>query len=310
VRILITGACGHIGSYLVSNINKISKIREIVLVDNFYSSRYWPIFNLKQKKKISFHQINVDQFGSLDNFNKIDLIIHCASFTNAENSFSIKNQMYKNNINCIKNIIHYCIKKKTKLFHLSSTSVYGKQKKIVNEDDASFLKPQSPYAEIKLIEEKLIKKNNKKINYMSFRLGTIAGVSKGMRFHTAINKFCLNAGLNQKIEIYKTAYNQFRPYLSIKDLFHVFKYCIDKDIYNNDVYNVLSGNFTVKQIIDKIKKYKKNVKIKFVNSLIMNQLSYHVDDSKIKSLGVKFNSTIDHDIKDTLNLFNGLKNDL
>ena len=145
---------------------------------------------------------------------------------------------------------------------------------------------------------------------MSFRLGTIAGISKGMRFHTAINKFCLNAGLNQKIEIYKTAYNQFRPYLSIKDLFHVFKYCIDKDIYNNDVYNVLSGNFTVKQIIDKIKKYKKNVKIKFVNSFIMNQLSYHVDDSKIKSLGIKFNSKIDHDIKDTLNLFNGLKNDL
>ena len=82
----------------------------------------------------------------------------------------------------------YC--NKAKLIHISSTSVYGKQVKIVKEDDDKLLKPQSPYAEIKIIEEKLLKNKNN-LRYMSFRFGTIAGVSKGMRFHTAINKFCL-----------------------------------------------------------------------------------------------------------------------
>ena len=43
------------------------------------------------------------------------------------------------------------------------------------------------------------------MKFMSFRFGTIAGVSKGMRFHTAINKFCFNAALNEKILVYKTA---------------------------------------------------------------------------------------------------------
>ena len=142
---------------------------------------------------------------------------------------------------------------------------------------------------------------------MSFRLGTIAGVSKGMRFHTAINKFCLNAGLNHKIEIYKTAYNQYRPYLSLGDLFQTFKHCVENNIYKNDIYNVLSGNYTVKQIVNEIKKHKSKVKIKFVNSAIMNKLSYLVDDSKIKSLGVKFNSKIEIDIKETLNLLSTLK---
>ena len=42
----------------------------------------------------------------------------------------------------------------------------------------------------------------------------------------------------------------------------------------------------------------------------MNQLSYLVDDSKIKKLGVKFQGNIDVDIKETLSLFKGLKNDL
>ncbi len=304
MKIIITGACGHIGSYLVSNIHKIKKIKEIFLVDNFHSKKYWPIFNLKNKPNFSFYQIDISKNGSLNIFKNVDLIIHCASYTNAENSFSIKNEMYKNNINCMKNVVNFCIKKKAKLFHLSSTSVYGKQVKIVHEDDEQFLKPQSPYAEIKLIEEKILQNNKKKLKYMTFRLGTIAGVSKGMRFHTAINKFCLNAGLNKKIEVYKTAYNQYRPYLTLKDLFLTFKICIENDLYNNDIYNVLSGNYSVKQIVNKIKKYKKNVKIKFVKTSIMNQLSYLVDDAKIKNLGIRLKSKIDIDIRDTLSLLN------
>jgi NAD dependent epimerase/dehydratase family. len=207
----------------------------------------------------------------------------------------------------MKNVINYCIKNKSKLIHISSTSVYGKQVKIVDENDESLLKPQSPYAEIKLQEEKMLKKNKNKIKFMSFRFGTIAGVSKGMRFHTAINKFCFNASLNEKILVYKTAYNQYRPYLSLKDAFKVFKFCIDKNVFNNDIYNALSGNYTVKQIIKMIKKYKKKTSIKFVKTRIMNQLSYHVDNKKLCSLGLKLNSSIQNDIKDTIKLLSGLK---
>ena len=214
--------------------------------------------------------------------------------------------MFRNNLSCIKNVIKYCKKNKTKLIHISSTSVYGKQNKIVNEDDNSFLKPQSPYAEIKLIEEQLLIKNKEKIRFISFRFGTIAGVSKGMRFHTAINKFCFDTSLNKKINIYRTALNQYRPYLSLKDAFKVFKFCIDKNIFNNNIYNALSGNYTVKQIINFIKKYKKNVSIKLVKSEIMNQLSYHVDNKKLNNLGLKLNSPIESDIKKTLELFKNL----
>ena len=156
------------------------------------------------------------------------------------------------------------------------------------------------------MEEKLLKKERKKLKYISFRFGTIAGTSKGMRFHTAINKFCLNASLNEKIQIYKTAFNQYRPYLSLKDAFKLFKFCIEKNVFNNDVYNALSGNFTVKEILKIIKKYKKKIKVQFVKTKIMNQLSYHVDDKKLKKLGLILNYKIEKDIKETLNLFKSL----
>ena len=308
MKIIITGACGHIGSYIAENVHKIKKIKNTVLVDNLKSNRFSSIFNLRKKSNIKFYIKDLNDINTLDEFKNVDYLIHCASMTNAEKSFGNKKEMYKNNLNCLKTTIRYCKKNKVKLIHLSSTSVYGKQAKIVDENcEKKYLKPQSPYAKIKLIEEKMLKKESKHLKYVTFRFGTIAGVSKGIRFHTAVNKFCFNAALNEKIQIYKTALHQYRPYLSVRDAFKVFKFCIEKDFFKNDIYNALSGNFTVNQILKKIKKFKKNIGISLVNSAIMNQLSYHVDDSKIRKEGLKLNAKIDDDIRNTLKLFDYLK---
>ena len=308
MKIIITGACGHIGSYVAENVHKIKKIKNTVLVDNLKSNRFSSIFNLRKKSNIKFYIKDLNDINTLDEFKNVDYLIHCASMTNAEKSFGNKKEMYKNNLNCLKTTIRYCKKNKVKLIHLSSTSVYGKQAEIVDENcEKKYLKPQSPYAKIKLIEEKMLKKEGKHLKYVTFRFGTIAGVSRGIRFHTAVNKFCFNAALNEKIQVYKTALHQYRPYLSVRDAFKVFKFCIEKDFFKNDIYNALSGNFTVNQILKKIKKFKKNIGISLVNSAIMNQLSYHVDDSKIRKEGLKLNAKIDDDIRDTLKLFDYLK---
>ena len=307
MKVLITGALGHIGSYIAENIYKINKVKETILIDNLKSNATSSLYNLNKKSKLSFYIRDLNNKNSLNNFKNINYLIHCASLTNAEKSFGKKKEMFKNNLNCLKTVINFCKSKKVKLIHLSSTSVYGKQADLVDEEcEKRYLKPQSPYAKIKLIEEELLKKQ-KKLKYTTFRFGTIAGVSKGIRFHTAVNKFCFNAALNKKITVYKTALHQYRPYLSLSDAFKVFKFCIENDFFKNDIYNALSGNFTVDQILQKIKKIKKNIKITFVKSEIMNQLSYHVDDAKLKNEGLKLNSNLEKDIEDTLNLFNYLK---
>ena len=127
-----------------------------------------------------------------------------------------------------------------------------------------------------------------------------------MRFHTAVNKFCLKAFLDEDITVYKTALNQYRPYLSLKDAFKVFKFTIENDLFKNDIYNALSENCTVNQIIQKIKKYKKKIKIKFVYSKIMNQLSYHVNKRKLNNEGLYLKNKIVNDIKDTIKLLNNI----
>ena len=307
MSLLITGACGHIGSYLAENIHKIKKIKKTILVDNLESNRFCSLFELGKKNKLKFYLRNIEKENSLDDFKNIKYVIHCASMTNAEKSFGKEDLMYKNNIDCLKTVIKFCKKHKAKLFHLSSTSVYGKQTDLVDENcEEKYLKPQSPYADIKLIEEKMLKKESANLTYNTFRFGTIAGVSKGIRFHTAVNKFCLNAAINEDIHVYKTALNQFRPYLSLSDALKSFKFCIEKDFFQNDIFNILSGNFTVNQILDIIKKYKKKIKIKLVDAAIMNQLSYHVSKKKIEKEGLYLNYNIENDIKNTLKLLGNI----
>ena len=307
MKLIITGACGHIGSYVAERMHLIPKIKKTILIDNLESNRHCSLFNISTKNNLSFFQIDVSKKKSLDNFKDADYLIHCASMTNAEKSFGKEKEMYKNNLDCMNNVVNFCKKNRVKLIHLSSTSVYGKQSDLVDEKcEKKYLKPQSPYAKIKLIEENILKKT-KKIKFSTFRFGTIAGYSKGIRFHTAVNKFCLNAALNQDISVYKTALNQYRPYLSLRDAFKVFKFCIEKNFFRNDIFNILSGNFTVNQILTKIKNKKKTIKVKLVNSEIMNQLSYHVDDSKIRKYGLRLNSDLQKDINETLKLFTYLK---
>lgn len=308
MKILITGACGHIGSYLIENLYKIKKVKKAILIDNLKSNRFNSLFNTNKKNKVEFYLKDLNDIRSLDQFKGISIVFHFASMTNAEKSFGKEREMFSNNLNCLKTVIKFCEKTNAKLVHLSSTSVYGKQTDLVDETcEKKYLKPQSPYAKIKIMEENILKKNTKSIKYNTFRFGTIAGVSRGIRFHTAVNSFCLNAAIGEKIKVYKTALHQYRPYLSLEDAFKLFKFCIDENFFENDIYNVVSNNFTVNQIINKIKKLKKNIKISYVNSAIMNQLSYHVDKKKLSNRGLFLNSNLDRDVADTLNLFKNIK---
>ena len=308
MKILITGACGHIGSYFVENLYKIKKVKKAILIDNLKSNRFNSLFNTNKKNKVEFYLKDLNNIRSLDQFKGISIVFHFASMTNAEKSFGKEKEMFSNNLNCLKTVIKFCQKTNAKLVHLSSTSVYGKQTDLVDETcEKKYLKPQSPYAKIKIMEENILKKNTKSIKYNTFRFGTIAGVSRGIRFHTAVNSFCLNAAIGEKIKVYKTALHQYRPYLSLEDAFKLFKFCIDENFFENDIYNVVSNNFTVNQIINKIKKLKKNIKISYINSAIMNQLSYHVDKKKLSNRGLFLNSNLDRDVADTLNLFKNIK---
>ena len=308
MEILITGGLGHIGSYLLENIDKIKFIKKIYIIDNLSTNRYCSLFNLpKTNKKIYFYQNDLSLKNALKNFKKVDVVLNLASLTDAEGSLKIKNKIYRNNLGIFDNILRYCKKNSSKLIHISSTSVYGEQRGLVDEN-CKKLKPKSPYAEIKVKEENILKKN--KIRFVSYRFGTISGVSKGMRFHTAINKFCLYSVLGKPLPIWKSMMNKPRPYLSLRDAFKVIKFTIENNFFNNETFNILSENLTLKKIIGYFKKCKKTIKIKYEKSKLVNQYSYRVSNEKFTRKALLLKSNIYHDIKFTLKIFRNINNEM
>ena len=282
MNIIITGPLGHIGSKLIEEIHSVKNLKKIYLIDNASSNNLNVLFNLKTKKK-KFIFINEDLKNQdlLNNINsKIHLVIHLASITNAEQSFKNKEEVINNNLTVFNNVLKYCLKKKVKLMHISSTSVYGIQKNIVSES-TSALRPQSPYADVKLKEEIILQKNKNKLKFVTFRFGTITGTSKGMRFHTAVNKFCFNTIIKKEIPVWNDALDQFRPYLSLDDAIKTIIFFINRNLFNGEIYNVLTRNYTVRNILDLIKKNGYKMKIKKTNSPVLNQNSYIVSKKKI-----------------------------
>ena len=147
MKILITGTLGHIGSYIIENIHKNKKIKKVYLVDNFSNQKFNILFKIRNiKYKFIYGDLTQKKFCL--KLPKADTVIHLASITNAEKSFEIKKKIFTNNLGCFQNILDYCIKNKSKLIHISSTSVYGSKKGFINE--ATNVSPQSPYAEIKV----------------------------------------------------------------------------------------------------------------------------------------------------------------
>lgn len=305
MKIVITGALGHIGSSLIRFLPIVFPDSEIIMIDNMMTQRYPSLFNLPKNGKYNFIEVDITQSDLVPILKNCDYVIHLAAITDAAGSFEKANLVEENNYSGTVKIANTCLDLGIKMISLSSTSVYGTQNELVSEDCTNDeLKPQSPYAITKLKEERFLQAmaKDKGLKVAICRFGTIYGISTGMRFHTAVNKFCWQAVMNQPITVWETAYNQKRPYLDLKDACRAFEHIIKMDLFQGDVYNVLTQNSTVKEVTEIIKSYSPNLKIEFVESSIMNQLSYEVSNAKFINTGFEFMGNLEKSIEETINL--------
>jgi len=311
MKITVTGGLGHIGSALIrSNLASLG-VKEIVVIDSLSTQRFGSLFNLSQNPKITF----IDKFvGQLDG-NDLEIIkgstalIHLAAMTDASGSVHKKDELFANNLGSTETVIKLCIKQGIKLVFPSSTSVYGSQVSLVDENTLN-LNPQSPYADCKLKEEDLIRESTASGLYgVILRFGTIHGVSPGMRFHTAVNKFCFDYTLGKPLSVWRTAINQYRPYLALSDAIRAIQHVIGKEIYDGQIYNVLTENISLQRIISTIEEIGgRSARIEYVDSPIMNQFSYEVSKLKFEKTGFQYQGSVHEDISSTLKILDGIQN--
>ena len=297
MNILITGALGYLGSELVKKLGKNS--HELVLVDNLYNNNKNII---KTSKKIKFIKKDIEKLNFNNHLKKIDLLIHLASISNTtmkKNDFS---KIINTNLKSLDKIINACKEHKVKLLYISTTTVYGKQKVIVNENlNKDFYKPYNLYSKTKLLAEKKLDKYKKTLKFSILRLGTLYGVSQNIRYDTAIQKILKGAKNEQSLMIEKKNYKSKKSYLSINDAIRAIKFIIRKNLFEGEIFNISGINHSFYEIIKIIKKEKPQIKVKFTNKIILGQTPCNISPQKIIRRGFKFRDNIKKLIPKMLN---------
>jgi len=305
MKIVLAGALGHIGSHLIRTLPLEFPGIEITMIDNLITQRFSGLFNLPTEGNYHFIEGDLLDLDLSAIIAGADAVLQFAALTDATASFERREEMEHNNFNTIRLMAEACASADAPLLHPSSTSVYGTQNEVVDEDCAiDELAPQSPYAETKLREEKMLLEmgQSKGLKFITCRFGTIFGTSAGMRFHTVVNKFCWQAVMGQKLTVWTTAYDQKRPYLDLNDCAQAVFHIIRNNLFDNRIYNVLTTNTTVREVVEIIRRFIPDLEVGFVDSEIMNQLSYEVSSERFQKTGLSPKGDLVKGIEKTINL--------
>ncbi len=312
MNIVVTGGLGHIGSYLIRHLNQFLEVDRLIVIDNLQTQRLASLFNLEGTPSISFLEkeagsVLVDEIFK---YGTVDCLIHLAATTDASGTTNQRDALFENNLGTTKSIIELCANFKIPMIFPSSTSVYGSQSALVDET-CNELFPQSPYAESKLIEEHAIQSAcSSGLEGVILRLGTIHGISPGMRFHTAVNRFCFQAATNVPLTVWKTAMHQYRPYLALEDACRAIAHVISNNLFDGEIYNVVTANHTVHEIVSTIEfVINRSCEVLYVDNQIMNQLSYEVSSNKFQETGFIYQGSLQRDVQNTMHLLSGIINE-
>ena len=75
----------------------------------------------------------------------------------------------------------------------------------------------------------------------------------------------------------------------------------DNETWNN-VYNVLTGNYKLSDILQFISKNVDRLEINYVDTPLLNQNTYYVNDNKIQECGFVSRDSLELEIKKTLEI--------
>ena len=140
--ILLTGAAGFIGSYLLGFLNK-QGYNNIIIVDEFDNEDKW--FNFDDKQFIEKIERSVLFDWLKENNPAIDFVFHLGARTDTtEFDYSIHEKL---NVAYSKSIWNYCTEKNIPLVYASSAATYGSGELGYKDDHAivNELQPLNPY---------------------------------------------------------------------------------------------------------------------------------------------------------------------
>ena len=253
MRFAVTGGAGFIGSYITKLL--LEKNYDVLVIDNMHTGEKE---NLHDSDKLEFCQVDVRDYPLLENhLQDIDGIFHEAGLTLVPESFEKPEEYHDVNVNGTENIFKIAKKNGVKVVYASSSSVYGKTKKIpIKEDDPK--NPINPYGKTKVSKDNLAEKYSKEgCSIIGLRYFNVFGKGQTGTYAGVITKFleCLK---NKKAPIIYGDGKQVRDFVSVEDVASANLQAMLSEI-KNGFFNIGTGIpttiFELAELMIKISNY-------------------------------------------------------
>jgi UDP-glucuronate 4-epimerase len=304
MRVLITGGAGFIGSAVAKKL--MDRGDQVVIIDNF-NDYYDP--KLKEDRikiflkgyKFKLYRGDIRDIKLLDKIfkkEKIDKIVHLAAMAGVR--YSIENPFVYADVNVMGslNLLELAAKYKVKNFvFASSSSVYGKNKKLPFAESDSVDQPIAMYAATKKADELMAHAYSHLygMNITALRFFTVYG--PWGRPDMALFKFTKNIFSGKEIEVYNRG-NMARNFTYIDDIVSGTIKVLDK-CKGYDVMNI--GGDRSEKLTRYIEVIEENVGKKAKKKMMPMQPGdvpvTFADIRKLKKLGWKPTTRIEKGVK-------------
>lgn len=239
-RVLVTGATGFLGKYLVEEL--INNGYEVVAQGRKENI----LNNLKEQYKVNILKCSLNEIKNIDM--NIDCVIHAAALSTVWGKWQ---DFYDSNVLGTENVIKFCLKNNVRrLIYVSSPSVYSAKfdRFNIKEEDFDKNNKLNFYIKSKILAENLINKiDNQKLETVIIRPRGLFGIGD-----TSLVPRLINANSKIGIPLFNDGKNVV-DITCVENVAYSLRLAMEKEEANGNIYNITNGDPTeFKNILDKL----------------------------------------------------------
>lgn len=239
-RVLVTGATGFLGKYLVEELtNNGYEVVAQGRKENILN-------NLKEQYKVNILKCSLNEIKNIDM--NIDCVIHAAALSTVWGKWQ---DFYDSNVLGTENVIKFCLKNNVRrLIYVSSPSIYSAKfdRFNIKEEDFDKNNKLNFYIKSKILAEDLINKiDNQKLETVIIRPRGLFGIGD-----TSLVPRLINANSKIGIPLFNDGKNVV-DITCVENVAYSLRLAMEKEEANGNIYNITNGDPTeFKNILDKL----------------------------------------------------------
>jgi len=263
MRVLVTGACGYIGSVLTEKL--LARGDDVLGIDTQWFGNH----TLLKIAPFDVRKITSIPDGT-------DAIVHLAAIANDPSVAYYPRKSWETGVLATKQLCDAAINAGCRrLIYASSVSVYGADRGLVTE--GMQLHPLSDYNKTKMCAERVLMSYSMNLNIAMIRPATVCGLSPRMRTDLTVNLFCMQALERGVITVHGG--DQYRPSIHIDDMTDLYLYMLD----HPSIIGTFNAGWENKSLMEIAEKVQERIPCKIEVTDQRDRRSYQVNSKFLTS---------------------------